>query len=382
VAGIRWWRDWSVKWHTVQSQPGEFDFHVPDAQIQRVLDVEGQVLVLLPFPSAPWATKPDTEKIRAAAGNDRYLQQRLVAACKPQRLEDFAAYVRATVEHYRGRTRFFEILNEPLYTDYAVPSSFGYTTVDYIALLRTAFQTAKAADPTCTIIGGIASPPDSKWISEFIEQDGLRWCDVMNVHLYPHRGSPDAYEGDFRTCREHMKAKGSTQPIWVTEIGCYGQDDPPFTPFTVGDSSMNSALRPDELRASADLVKFAAILLAAGTRKIFYHAGTCEALNQSSAGNIIFEYGGAPRKQYAAQAALSRLLGPDVEFVRKWTEPAWLQAFEFRSQGRTVTVLWTRKAGTSALTIPQGSHALDLMGNPLPAPEVTPGEVPTYWVQE
>jgi hypothetical protein len=382
AAGIRWWRDWSVKWHTVQPQPGDFDFHAPDAQIQRVLDVQGQVLVLLPFPSAPWATKPDMEKIKTAAGNDRYLQQRLVVACKPQRLEDFAAYVRATAEHYRGRTRLFEILNEPLYTDYSVPSAFGYTTADYIALLRTAFETAKATDPACVIIGGIASPPDSKWISEFIEQDGLRWCDVMNVHLYPHRGSPDAYEGAFRACQEHMKAKSTTQPIWVTEIGCYGQDDPPFTPFTVGDSSMNSSLRPNELRASADLVKFATIMLATGTRKIFYHAGTCEALNQSSAGNIFFEYGGAPRKQYAAQAALSRLLGPDVEFVRKWTEPAWLQAFEFRSRGRTVTVLWARKAGASGMKIPQGCHALDLMGNPLPGPEITPGEVPTYWVQE
>jgi hypothetical protein len=382
MAGIRWWRDWSVKWHTVQPQPGEFDFHVPDAQIRRVLDVQGQVLVLLPFPSAPWATKPDMEKVKAAAGNDRYLQQRLVVACKPQRLEDFAAYVRATVEHYGGRPRFFEILNEPLYTDYAVPSAFGYTTADYVSLLRTAFETAKAVDPTCVVVGGIASPPDSKWINEFIEQDGLRWCDIMNLHLYPHRGSPDAYEGAFRTCWEHMKAKGPMQTIWVTEIGCYGQDDPPFTPFNVGDSSMNSALRPNELRASADLVKFATILLATGTRKIFYHAGTCGALNQNSAGNIFFEYGGEPRKQYAAQAALSRLLGPDVEFIRKWTEPAWLQAFEFRSRGRTVTVLWARKAGASAVTIPQGCHALDLMGNLLPGPTVAPGEVPMYWVRE
>ena len=381
-AGIRWWRDWSVKWHTVQPQPGEFDFHVPDAQIQRVLDAQGQVLVLLPFPSAPWATQPDMEKIKASAGQGRYLLQRLVVACKPQRLEDFAAYVRATVEHYHERTRCFEILNEPLFTNYAVPSDFGYTTADYIALLRTAFETAKAVDPTCIVIGGIASPPDTNLLGEFIQQDGLRWCDVMNIHLYPHRGAPDAYERAFRACRERMKAKGSTQPIWVTEIGCYGQDDPPFTPFSVGDSTMNSALRPNELRAAGDLVKFATILLATGTRKIFYHAGTCEALNQSSAGNIFFEYGGTPRKQYAAQAALSRLLGPDVEFVRKWAEPAWLQAFEFRSGGRTVTVLWARKTGVSALTLPQGCHALDLMGNSLPGPSVIPGQTPMYWVQE
>ncbi len=381
-AGIRWWRDWSVKWHTIQPQPGAFDFRVPDPQIERVLDVQGQVLVLLPFPSAPWATQPDMEKIKADAGNDRYLQQRLVVAQKPRRLEDFATYVRAAIEHYRGRIHTFEILNEPLYTTYAVPSSFGHTTADYIALLRTAFETAKTADPACIVIGGIACPPDSKWADEFIAQDGLQWCDAMNLHLYPHRGWPDAYEPAFRKCSEQMKAKGSKAPIWVTEIGCYGQDEPPFTPFTVGDTSMNSALRPNELRAAGDLVRFAAILLATGTRKIFYHAGTCEALNQSSAGNIFFEYGGAPRKQYAAQAALSRLLGPDVEFIRKWTEPAWLQAFEFRSRGRTVVVLWARKAGASALPILQGYHALDLMGNRLPGPAVVPGDVPMYWVQD
>ena len=225
-----------------------------------------------------------------------------------------------------------------------MPAAFGHTTADYIALLRTAWETAKAVDPSCTIIGGIAAPPDSKWVNEFIDQGGLQWCDAMNLHLYPHRGSPDAYEEAFRNCWERVKSKGPQRPIWVTEIGCYGDDDPPFTPFTVGDSSMNSALRPSELRTAGDLVKFATILCAAGVQKIFYHAGTCDALNQNSAGNIFFEYGGAPRKQYAAQAALSRLLGPDVEFVRKWTEPEGVQAFEFRSRGRSVTVLWARNS--------------------------------------
>jgi hypothetical protein len=381
-AGVRWWRDWSVKWHTVQPQPGGFDFHVPDAQINRVLDAQGQVLVLLPFPSAPWATRPDVEKIKQRAENNRYLQQRLIVACKPERLEDFAAYVRATVEHYRPRIRAFEILNEPLYTDYAVPAAFGCTTADYVGLLRTAYEAAKAADPTCTVIGGIASPPDSKWVAEFIEQDGLRWCDVMNLHLYPHRGAPDAYEEAFRQCWEHVKSRGPARPIWVTEIGCYGDDDPPFTPFAVGDSSMNNALRPSELRASADLVKFAAIMCANGVRKIFYHAGTCGALNQNDAGNIFFEYGGTPRQQYAAQAALSRLLGPDMEFIRKWTQPAGLQAFEFRSRGRTVVVLWSRRTDLPALELPAGCHALDLMGNSLPGPAVAPGNVPMYWVTE
>ena len=381
-AGIRWWRDWSVKWHTIQPEPDGFDFRVPDAQIERVLDVQGQVVVLLPFPSATWATKPDMEKVKAQAGDNRYLEQRLIVAQKPERLEDFAAYVRASVEHYRGDIRVFEILNEPLYTTYAVPAAFGYTTADYIELLRTAWETAKAIDPSCTIIGGIAAQPDSKWVNEFIDQGGLQWCDAMNLHLYPHRGAPDGYEEAFHNCWERVKSKGPQRPIWVTEIGVYGDDDPPFTPFTVGDSAMNSALRPNELRTAGDLVKFAAILCAAGVEKIFYHAGTCDALNQNTAGNIFFEYGGLPRKQYAAQAALSHLLGPDVKFHRKWTEPEGVQAFEFRSRGRTVVALWASKSPAPAVKVPAGYRAFDLMGNRLSGSEIVPGETPVYLVQE
>ncbi len=382
LAGVRWWRDWSAKWHTVQPQPGAFDFRVPDAQIDRVLDADGQVLVLLPFPSTPWATQPNMEKIKQEAGDDRYLRQRLIVACKPQRLEDFAAYVRATVQHYQGRICVIEVLNEPLYTTYAVPASFGHTMSDYIALLRTAYETAKAIDPACTIVGGIGSAPDSKWVDEFIDQGGLDWCDAMDLHLYPHRGAPDAYEVAFRTCWERVKAHEKAKPIWITEIGCYGDDDPPFTPFQVGDHAMNSALRPNELRASADLVKFATILCAAGARKILYHAGTCAALNENNAGNIFFEYGGSPRKQYAAQAALSRLLGPNVQFVRKWAEPEGVQAFEFRSGKRVVVVLWTLKTGVPPLDLPPGYRALDLMGNRIDTSRVAPGEVPTYWVRD
>ena len=382
LAGVRWWRDWSAKWHTVQPQPGAFSFDVPDAQIERVLEAKGQVLVLLPFPSAPWATRPDEEKVKTHAGNDRYLRERLVVACKPERLEDFAGYVRATVGHYKTRIKAFEVLNEPLYTTYALPGVFGYTTADYVALLRTAYEAAKAVDPACIVVGGIGSAPDSKWVREFIEQGGLRWCDVMDLHLYPHRGAPDSYEKAFEDCRQAMAAAGYARPAWVTEIGCYGDDDPAVTPPTAGDSSMNASLRPNELRASADLVKFAAIFCAAGVRKVFYHAGTCAALNENDAGNIFFEYGGAPRKQFAAQAVLSRMLGPDVDFIRKWTEPQGVQAFEFRSRGRTVVMVWARRRGVESVKIPPGFRALDLMGNPLAGPEIAPTETPMYLVRQ
>lgn len=380
AAGIRWWRDWSVKWQTVQPKPDGFDFSVPDAQIDRVLDADGRVLVLFPFPSAVWAATPDQQKIDAAAGENSYLKERLPTAFKPDRLEDFAAYIRAGVEHYEGRTHEFEILNEALYTDYSLPSRFGYVMADYVDILRTAYAAAKSADPACTVVGGLGGGPDAGWLDEFIEQGGMQWCDVLNYHTYPHKGWPESYEEALRARWQQLNQLGVAKPIWMTEFGLYADDDPPATPFRVGDTTMNNTLRPSELAASSDLVRFAAILCAHGVRKIFYHAGTCAPMHESSAGNLFFRYGGVPSKQYAAQAALSRMLGPDLDFVRKWDEPDWVQAYEFRSRGRTVVILWTRRSDPPPMAIPDGLRALDLMGNPLPGKELTPGDVPVYLV--
>jgi len=380
AAGIRWWRDWSVKWQTVQPKPDGFDFRVPDAQIDRVLDVGGRVLVLFPFPSAVWAATPAPEKMDAAAEGNSYLRERLPTAFKPDRLEDFAAYIRAGVEHYGSRIHEFEILNEALYTTYSLPARFGYGMSDYIDILRTAYEAAKAADPDCTVVGGLGGGPSADWLNQFIEQGGMKWCDVLNYHIYPHKGWPESYEEDLRLRWEQLNERGEARPIWMTEFGLYADDDPPFTPFRVGDTTMNNTLRPTELTASADLVRFAAILCAHGVRKIFYHAGTCAALHQSSAGNLFFRYGGMPRKQFGAQAALSLVLGPDFEFVRKWDEPEWVWAYEFRSRGRSVVILWTRKSDAPPLAVPDGFRALDLMGNPFPGRELAVGDVPVYFV--
>jgi len=175
-----------------------------------------------------------------------------------------------------------------------------------------------------------------------------------------------------------MRAHGPVRPIWVTEIGCYADDDPPTLPFTVGDEAMNQSLRPSEYRAAIDLVKFSAVMGAAGVRKIFYHAGTCGAFNENTAGNVFFEYGGTPRKMYAVQAILAKLLGSDWDFVGKWNEDQGVQGFRFRSKGHEVIIVWARKA--TPITIPDRFRVYDLMGNPLEKPPTEVTDEPIYLV--
>ena len=68
---------------------------------------------------------------------------------------------------------------------------------------------------------------------------------------------------------------------------------------------------------------------------------------------MFFEYGGTPRKMYPAVAAMARILGADFQFVRKLEKPQWLHAYEFRSRGRTVIILWTRNRNAPKLNLNQ-----------------------------
>ena len=72
-----------------------------------------------------------------------------------------------------------------------------------------------------------------------------------------------------------MRAHGGPKPIWITEWGCYADDDPPCLPQTVGDATMNRCRWPSERAATEHIVKFTAVSFAHGVRKIFFHAGTC-----------------------------------------------------------------------------------------------------------
>jgi hypothetical protein len=233
------------------------------------------------------------------------------------------------------------------------------------------------------VIGGIGCWPGMKWEDEFIEQGGLQWCDVSNYHMYPRRQRAEALEPLFQMRWEQMKKRGQAKPIWVTEFGLYAEDDLPFRPFHLGrpdDETMNGAMRPDEQTASADLVQLIAMMCAHGVRKVFFHCGSSPGLRDVSTYNIFFEYGGAPRKMYPAVAVLARMLGPDLQFVRKWAKPEGLHAYEFRSRGKTVVILWSRKANAPKLEAPEGLQAFDLMGNPLGKNQVLPSQAPLYFV--
>ncbi len=377
-AGLTWHRDWSVKWQTVQPEPGPFSFLKPDAQIDRVLDERLNVLVMFPAPSALWSSAGDQAKIERITAKQIHRRDRYIESCPPKRLADFCEYIAQSVKHYRDRVRYYEIFNEPLYTIYAVPCRLGYRLPDYLELLEAAYETIKKNQPHATVVGGVPCWTNTRFVGGFIASDGMKWVDVLNLHIYPATIDPRIYEKALLTYRQQMRDRGQLKPMWLTEFGCYADDDPPTTPYRVGDAAMTRAHWDTERLASEALVKWAAVCVGNGVTKIFYHAGVCGEINGRDAGGIFFEYGGTPRKMYAALSALANLLGPEPVPVPIGPRSDAIAQYVFATDRGLLAIVWSADGTEQSLRRAGDVRILDMMGNPLDADPLTIGSTPIY----
>jgi Glycosyl hydrolase family 10 len=373
--GLRWFRDWSLKWHDVEPEKGTFTFTRPDEQISRVLQRGLNVIGLLPFPSSNWSSSAGPE-VKTTGDYPAGLKR---IAAMPRDLGEFADYVRSTVRHYQGRIHVWEILNEPVYTSYALPRSQGYQVKDYVRLLRVAYQAVKDVDPGAFVIGGIAGGP-ATYTQEFIEAGGLRWVDALNLHIYPGLTAPEAYEEPLRRLRGEMRSAGADKPIWYTEGAYYADDDMPLEPFE------STWIKPadSEIEAAEWQIKFDTLLFAYGAEKIIYHAGTPGSLNNESLSGIFFEWAGAPRKMAVTQSAMANLLAPPIKSLGSLKAPETIKAYGFKTVGRTVVVAWTKDDTATRQIALAGKpwRVFDLQGNELKADHVVLTNRPVYFVTQ
>ncbi|MEW6355237.1 MAG: hypothetical protein AB1696_02850 [Planctomycetota bacterium] len=382
-AGILWWRDWTVQWQTVQPEANApFDFRETDPQIDRVSREGGKVLLMFPYPSSSWVSTSDPATIEKILTKE-YQRARLPWAFKPKDEDAFTRYITETVRHYKDRIQVYQIFNESLYTNYALPARGGHTLDDYMRLLRIAYQAIKAEQPDAIVVGGLGIWADNKWTKDFVEAGGLQFADVLDLHLYP-KGRPEVFGESLAKLWQRMKEKGEAKPIWVTELGCYGEDDPPITPFppNFGDEAMRNALRRNEREAAEWLVKFATIFFANGGGKIFLHAGTCGEINGMDAGGVFFKYGGTPRKIYAAVSTMANLLPPEATFDRSGDLGENVTVYWFHTPAQQIGVAWSADGEPCKIELPANVQSLDIMGNPISGPTVTLTETPIYLVKQ
>ena len=206
-----------IRWRVLEPKKGEWDFSALDRAVQAIPD---GIEILGTIMSVPeWANGMDPKT--AEGWFDAY---------PPSDLQDWERAITAIVTHYRHRVKHWEIWNEPNGVDFFRPRPNAIT---YTALLKTAYQTAKKADPSCVVLlGGLvgngieANPWSDVKVTNYLEDlykaGAGPYFDVCNTHPYvlPAEGAARTIELTKATLALMDRYGDSAKPLWITEAGC------------------------------------------------------------------------------------------------------------------------------------------------------------------
>ena len=156
------------------------------------------------------------------------------ATAPPANLSDYAGFLAALAQRYRGRLRHFQIWNEP-----NLAADWGGAPPDpaaYVALLRMAYEALKAVDRGAVVIAApmAATLEESPralneliYLERMYELGAGNWFDIQAANAfgleYPPDAPPDHGVLNFRRVefiRELMAEFGlGGKPIWLNEYG-------------------------------------------------------------------------------------------------------------------------------------------------------------------
>lgn len=404
-AGLLWARDWSLDWDQLEPEEGKLSFKTSDEQIDRVLDIGMRMMALLPpFASTSWASEaPDDLEARLPEdiGTPPAWARISFAPKEPQKLYDF---LERAVLHYRGRLKVWEFYNEPVNTEYSLPSGAqgmpgaDYGVADYYRLLKQAYATMKKADPSCTVVASICVGEIDlllRQTREFADLGGMECLDAFNLHPYSlFTETPEGFIPFMEKLNAIMDRAGAGhKSFWITEYGYYGEDDKPWMPWVPLKSAFSIMFSEESERIAADrLMRYHVLMLAQGVEKFFLHQGMGSEVN-----NAVFSYecplwGGRnlPTKAYAAQAAQANLLGPRPVYAGPMQKPKRIEdsdtkdlyGYAFQCGGRAVLAAWALNAGPGGtpwrLRMPRTCRAFNIVGAPIKGANVQLGESPVY----
>jgi hypothetical protein len=210
-------------WAYYEPSPGRYDWSHADLVVDHALRQGLTIVARLGF-VPDWA-RPDPKE-----------QPTTFTFLGKTHYEDFAEYVGAFVEHFRGRVDHIVVWNEP-----NISLEWGYRPVDpegYTDLLRAVYPRAKAANPEVVVLGGALAPTlapvndpegmnDLDYLRRMLAAGAGEVMDGLAVHAYGWRMPPDApadpAKVNFRRTEllhQLLVGAGYTgMPVYITEGG-------------------------------------------------------------------------------------------------------------------------------------------------------------------
>lgn len=212
---LRSWDGRGTRWHEIESQSNQWNFVTLDRYVDE--SEKHGVDVLLTLGQTPrWASARPNETASTGLG----------AAAEPRNNDDWARYVRKVATRYKGRVHYYQIWNEPRFSDMYLWRGSGFfsgTTAQMIELSRIAYQVIKEVDASATVISP-SFDGDSFAVAKldrFLQMGGGNYIDAVALHLYLIRSvPPEPMTALIGEAQSVLKRRGyENLPIWNTETG-------------------------------------------------------------------------------------------------------------------------------------------------------------------
>ncbi len=205
-AGVHWirpWLAWENVWSAQQPAADVWDTRALDAALRRMAAFGMEYQAIL-FGAPQWAT-----------GHSGW------RAPPQERLDLWSAYVRRLVEQYKDRIDHWEVWNEP---DLMWQEQTRHSGEHYVAVLKAAWEAARAADPDCTVLG-LSHAGYMDWLDRVGRLGAGDYFDIATLHSY---APPADYCAAIRQRREVLDRHGmGDKPIWMNEFGATAYDFSP-----------------------------------------------------------------------------------------------------------------------------------------------------------
>lgn len=333
VEGGFGWTRMDFNWNAIEPENGTFTFDQYDSFVENCTRAGIRILAILDY-SANWASSgPENWPER-----DRF---------PPKHLSDWEDYVFATVTHFKDKVKHWEVWNEPNIRYFWFPKA---DPKEYFQLLRSAYLTAKKADPECTVLIGGVIGFDVRFLREVYVLGGSRYFDVMAIHPYMDKPyDVTNFTGNMSALRALMAEFGdSKKEIWFTELS--------WTP------SANVSMDDQ----AAYLVRSYVVAFAEGADKLFWFNLNAAPAPEESSGLI--ERDLTPRPAFWAHKALVDSVG-EAQYERRLRLKGGVEAHLFRrGEDEHVLVTWSPNSSVdlnlrlaSDRTDPE---LLDMLGQP------------------
>ena len=213
--GVDWVRQ-RFPWSEIEPQQGVWRWE-PYDRIVDAAQARGLRLIAVLDTSPAWARATE------------------IATSAPRRNEDYAAFVAAFVARYRGRVGYVQVWDQP-----NVRPNWGeqwVSPVDYVALLKAAYTSAKQADPAVRVLAGGLAPTiaDDQWnlndityLRRMYAAGARGYFDILAAKPYGFWSGPDDRRVDAGVLnfsrlvlvREVMTGNGDGEPpVWAVETG-------------------------------------------------------------------------------------------------------------------------------------------------------------------